>query len=107
MFDTDADGKVNQVKATFSESLASYTAGNAPWTLANIPSAGSLASVSISSPVATLTITEGAGAADTSVGSFTVALGTSATGIRDSEREPELLRRPGSRATRPARSRSV
>jgi hypothetical protein len=83
MFDTDEDGRIQQVKATFSESLASYTAGNTPWTLANVPSAGSLASVSVSGAVATLTITQGAGAKDTSVGSFTVALATSATGVRD------------------------
>ena len=33
MFDTDGDGKVDQVKATFGETLATYTAGTAPWTL--------------------------------------------------------------------------
>ena len=48
-----------------------------------MPSGGTLASVATAGAVATLTITEGAGAADTSVGSFTVALATSATGIRD------------------------
>ena len=48
-----------------------------------MPSGGTLSSVSTSGAVATLTISEGAGAADTSVGSFTVALATSATGIRD------------------------
>jgi hypothetical protein len=37
MLDTNTNGKVDQVKATFSESLDSYTAGNAPWTLANVP----------------------------------------------------------------------
>ena len=36
-----------------------------------------------SGTTATLTITEGSGAKDTAVGSFTVALATSATGIRD------------------------
>ncbi|GAH34578.1 unnamed protein product, partial [marine sediment metagenome] len=83
MFDTDFDGKVNQVQATFSETLAGSTA-TAPWTLTNVPSGGTLASVSTSGAVATLTITEGASAADTSVGSFTIALATNATGIRDS-----------------------
>jgi hypothetical protein len=83
MLDSDTDGKINRVTATFSENIAGSTA-TAPWTLAAVPSSGSLASVSTSSTTATLTITEGAGAADTSVGSFTVALAASATGIRDS-----------------------
>jgi hypothetical protein len=83
MFDTNANGKVDQVKATFSETLAAYSAGTAPWTLASVPSGGTLSSVSVAGAVATLTITEGAGAADTSVGSFTVALATNASGVRD------------------------
>ncbi len=84
MFDVNTNGKVDQVKATFSESLAAYTAGTAPWALANVPSGGSLASVAVSGAVATLTLTPGAGAADTAVGSFTVALAQSAAGVRDS-----------------------
>jgi hypothetical protein len=83
MLDTNTNGKVDRVTAVFSETLAAYTAGTAPWTLANTPSAGSLASAAVATNTATLTITEGAGAQDTSVGSFTVALATSATGIRD------------------------
>ena len=83
MQDSNSNGKVDRVPATFSESLSAYSAGTAPWTLANVPSGGTLASVSVSAAVATLTITEGAGAPDTAVGSFTVALATSATGIRD------------------------
>lgn len=83
MFDVDTDGRVDQVKAAFGEALADYTAGNTPWTLSNVPSGGSLASVSVSGTVATLTITEGNGAEDTAVGSFTVALAQDATGIRD------------------------
>ncbi len=83
MLDTNANGKVDRVTAVFSETLASYTAGNAPWTLANVPSGGTLASVAVATTTATLTITEGAGAANTAVGTFTVALATSATGIRD------------------------
>jgi hypothetical protein len=83
MFDTDADGKINQAKATFSETLAGYSAGTAPWTLAGVPSGGTLSSVSVSGAVATLTMTEGAGAQDTAVGSFTIALATNANGIRD------------------------
>ncbi len=83
MQDTNANGKVDHVVAVFSETLAAYSAGTAPWALANIPSAGTLASVAVATNTATLTITEGAGAANTAVGSYTVALATSATGIRD------------------------
>jgi hypothetical protein len=83
MQDTTANGKVDRVDLTFSETLAAYTAANAPWTLANVPSTGSLASVSTSAATATLTITEGAGAASTAVGSFTVALTSNAAGVRD------------------------
>jgi hypothetical protein len=83
MTDTNANGKVDHVTAVFSETLSAYTAGNAPWTLNGVPSGGALASVAILTTTATLTLNEGAGAADTTVGSFTIALGTSATGIRD------------------------
>ena len=83
MRDNNSNGKVDRVLATFSESLAAYSAATTPWTLANVPSGGTLASVSVSAAVATLTITEGAGAPDTAVGSFTVALATNASGIRD------------------------
>ncbi|MEA2219963.1 MAG: hypothetical protein QOJ35_2589 [Solirubrobacteraceae bacterium] len=82
MLDTDADGRIDRVSATFSETLASSTI-TGPWTLAGVPSAGSLAGVSTSGAGATLTIAEGAGAADTAAGTFTVALATNASGIRD------------------------
>ncbi|MGH9281310.1 MAG: Ig-like domain-containing protein [Acidimicrobiales bacterium] len=83
MLDTNGNGKVDQVNATFGEALAPYTAGTTGWSLANIPSAGSLTSVSVSGATATLTLSEGAGAADTSPGSFTVALTAHPAGIRD------------------------
>lgn len=83
MQDTSGNGKIDRVAVTWSESIATYSAGNTPWTLANVPSGGSLSSVTASGTTATLTITEGAGAVDTAVGSFTVALAASATGIRD------------------------
>ena len=83
MQDTNSNGKVDHVAAVFSETLAAYTAGTAPWTLANIPSAGTLASVAVAGTTATLTLNEGAGAADTAVNTFTIALATNATGIRD------------------------
>ena len=83
MQDANANGKVDRVAITWSETIATYSAGNTPWTLANVPSAGTLASVAASGTTATLTITEGAGAVNTAVGSFTIALSASATGIRD------------------------
>ena len=48
MKDTNTNGKVDHAVATFSEALAAYSAGTAPWTLSNVPSNGSLASVSVS-----------------------------------------------------------
>jgi len=75
-------GKVDHVLVTFSEPLVSTT-DTTPWTLANVPSGGSLSSASTSAAVATLTLTEGLSPPDTAVGSFTVALGSSATGVRD------------------------
>jgi hypothetical protein len=82
MLDSDDDGKIDQVKATFDKQLAP-SADTAPWTLTNAPSAGTLHSVSTSGKVATLALTPGGGAADTAVGSFKIALAASATGIRD------------------------
>ena len=88
MQDSNSNGKVDRVLATFSESLAAYSAGTTPWTLANVPSGGTLASVSVSAAVATLTITEGAGAPDTAVGSFTVA------SCHERDRDPRCRRQP-------------
>jgi hypothetical protein len=83
MFDTDLDGKVDQVKATFGETLYTYSAGTGPWTPANAPggTANTLASVSVAAMVATLTFNEGN--VNTAAGSFTVALAANASGIRD------------------------
>jgi acid phosphatase family membrane protein YuiD len=84
MSDLDLDGKVDRVRATFSETLATYTAGTVPWTLTDVPSNGVLSSVgSPSGAVRDLIITEGPAAADTSVGSFKVVLATNAAGVRD------------------------
>lgn len=83
LLDADGDGKVDRVSAVFSETLAAYAAGITPWALASVPSSGALASVAVAATTATLTITEGAGAANTAVGGMTVALGASATGVRD------------------------
>jgi hypothetical protein len=83
MFDVDADGKVDQVKATFGETLETYSAGTTPWTLVNAPGGASntLASVSVGTTVATLTLNEGT--VNTASGSFTVALSANPSGIRD------------------------
>lgn len=83
MHDVDVDGRVDEVRATFDDVLAPYSAGTASWTLTNVPSGGTLAGVTVSGAVATLTIAEGSGAASTAVGSFTVALSANAAGIRD------------------------
>ncbi len=85
MQDSTGNGKVDRVAITWSEPIAAYSAGNTPWALANVPSAGTLSSVTATtgSTATTLNLTEGAGAVNTAVGSFTVALASSATGIRD------------------------
>ncbi|HEX4982708.1 MAG TPA: hypothetical protein VFV63_13470 [Ilumatobacteraceae bacterium] len=83
MQDVSANGRVDRVTAVFSESLQAYAAGIAPWTLTNVPSGGSLASVTAVTATVTIAITEGAGPLDTSVGSFTVALAADPAGIRD------------------------
>jgi hypothetical protein len=83
MRDINVNGKIDQVTVVFDDTLAPYTAGVAPWTLANVPSGGSLSSISVAGSIATLTIAEGPGAADTAVGSFTVALTANSAGIRD------------------------
>ncbi len=83
MFDVDADGRVDQVRATFGETLEAYSAPNTVWTLANAPggAGNTLASVAVASPVATLTLNEGN--VNTANGTFTIALAANANGIRD------------------------
>ena len=44
LLDNNGNGKVDRVTASFSETLQAYSAGTAPWTLANVPSGGTLAS---------------------------------------------------------------
>lgn len=87
MFDgngsTTSNGRIDKVTATFGEALASYTASTTPWSLANVPSGGTLLNVVVSSPTVTLTLTEGTGSIDTAVGTFTVAMGTNSNGVRD------------------------
>jgi hypothetical protein len=81
--DVDADGKIDRVIATFSKNLAPYSAGVTPWTLTAVPSGGSLASVTVSGAVATLTLIEGGGSPTTALGLFAVALAENDAGIRD------------------------
>ncbi|MDP9463621.1 MAG: hypothetical protein M3P52_03275, partial [Actinomycetota bacterium] len=83
LLDNDTDGKIDRVTAVFSETLLTYSAGTTPWALSNVPSGGTLASVSLASPTLTLTLTEGAGAANTAVGTMTVAMASNAGGARD------------------------
>ncbi len=82
MQDDDNDGRIDEVVVTFDQTLVSSTA-TAPWTLTNVPSGGTLDSVSVSGSTVTLEIDEGSGAKNTAVGSFKVALAASASGIRD------------------------
>ena len=83
MFDADGDGRVDQVRATFGETLYAYSAGTGPWTLAGAPGGASntLSSVSVATTIATLSLNEGS--VNTASGSFTIALATTANGIRD------------------------
>ena len=83
LLDSSGNGKVDRVTALFSEPLQAYSAGTAPWTLTNVPSGGTLTSVSLATATLTLTLTEGAGAADTLVGTMTVAMAANSLGARD------------------------
>jgi uncharacterized repeat protein (TIGR01451 family) len=77
MFDLNADGFVDQVVVTFSENLATCLAPCTDgWTLTNVPSAGSLSSVTISGNQAILSITNPQNQPDTGVGLFRVQLAT-------------------------------
>ena len=102
MRDVNGNGKVDQVTVVFDDTLAAYTAGIAPWTLANVPSGGSLASVIVAGNTATLTITEGLGAANTAVGTLHgCPLGERGRHPRR-ERPPVVVRRH--RTDRPGRT---
>ncbi|HUP71268.1 MAG TPA: HD-GYP domain-containing protein [Acidimicrobiales bacterium] len=86
MSDVDANGRVDTVVATFSEPLAPSSSTEA-WTLTGVPSGGRLRSVTVAGERAFLAVTEGSGARDTAVGDFTVALASSADGIRSQSGE--------------------
>ena len=75
MLDTDEDGFVDRVAVTFNEPLATCAAPcTAGWTLSNVPSGGSLQSVSTSGNTATLVIGAWTDQPDTSVSLFRVGL---------------------------------
>ena len=74
MDDTDTDGRVDQVRATFSNPVTCTAPCTAPWSLTSTPSGGSLAQVTVSGQDVVLRITEGTGAHSTAVGGFRVAL---------------------------------
>ena len=85
MFDSNLNGRVDRVVATFSDDIVCNAPCTSPWTLSNVPSGGTLSSVSVATNRATLSLTEGAGAQDTAVGLFGVALSASPTGVRDAD----------------------
>jgi hypothetical protein len=83
MFDSNQNGKIDQVSATFTEPVTCTAPCLTPWTLQNVPSGGTLASVTTSGSQALLSITEGVGAADTSIGAFRIGLTAAPDGIVD------------------------
>lgn len=83
MQDTNNNGKIDTVVVTFNQTLQPDSAGTAGWTLANVPSNGSLATVTVKGNAATLALTEGANAPDTGLGAFTIALAEVPGGIHD------------------------
>jgi uncharacterized repeat protein (TIGR01451 family) len=83
MLDADHDGRIDEVTVQFSETLATCVSPcTAGWILANVPSGGSLRSVTTSGSRAILTIAEGSGVQNTAVDLFTVAL-TKPNAIQD------------------------
>jgi uncharacterized repeat protein (TIGR01451 family) len=83
MLDTNANGRVDTVVVQFNEPLATCVAPcTAGWVLNNVPSDGTLSSVTTSGSQATLNITEGTGVPNTAVDLFTVEL-TSGNAIQD------------------------
>ena len=82
-FDTDANGRVDQITAEFSDTVSCVSPCLTPWMLTNLPIGTSLQSVSVSGDTATLTLTEGTGALKTDVGTAKVALAAAPNGIVD------------------------
>ncbi|MGL5859210.1 MAG: hypothetical protein ACRC35_12560 [Angustibacter sp.] len=83
--DEDADGRLDRVVAEFSSDVSCVAPCLAPWTLTAVPSGGALASVAVSGSTAVLTLTEGAGARSTAVGSLRVSLAPGPSGVLDGQ----------------------
>jgi TadE-like protein len=76
MWDDDANGKIDNIRAAFDRNLNSGCAGG--WSLSGaVPSGGSMSGQSISGTVVTLHIAEGTGAFDTAVGTLRVSFSPS------------------------------
>jgi uncharacterized repeat protein (TIGR01451 family) len=75
MFDMDSDGRIDRVVVNFNEPIAACLAPcTVGWVLNNVPSDGTLSSVTTSGSQAILTIAEGPSVPNTSVDLFTVGL---------------------------------
>jgi hypothetical protein len=83
MRDLDADGLVDRVVADFSADITCAAPCLASWTLANVPSAGALRSVTVAGRSAVLDLDEGSGPRDTAVGGFRISLAPNGTGPVD------------------------
>jgi prepilin-type N-terminal cleavage/methylation domain-containing protein len=81
MYDTNANGKIDQLVAAFSRPLTGTCQVGTQWTLTDAPSGASVVALVTASQAdeRTLTITEGSGAANTAVGGFRVAFNPSGT----------------------------
>lgn len=84
-FDSDDNGKFDRVVATFSDAVSCVAPCRSMWNLADVPSGGTLRSVSVSGNKAVIDLSEGAGKANTAVGVFTVTLSASASGVVDAQ----------------------
>jgi hypothetical protein len=76
MRDGDADGKVDQLVATFNETLANSCPAPAAVTLTSAPSGATVSGVAVSGSIVTVALNEGAGVPNTAVGAFRVSLAT-------------------------------
>lgn len=79
--DVNVNGKADRLMLSFTENLTSATAPN--WTFANPLSGATASTVALAGKVATLSLTEGVGAANTATTGFTVALDANGTGLKD------------------------
>jgi Flp pilus assembly protein TadG len=80
MWDDNHNGKVDTIRATFSGALNAGCDDN--WSPSGaVPSGGSLSSVAVSGNVATLILSEGAGAPDTTVGTLKVSFSSDCNAI--------------------------